>query len=156
MAVQGFAVLLMKFLVKYTAQKAFERAAVQAPYSSSMVGLASLSPLDVQSQMLTVILRVVAHNKDQLYLERHVLPLCIPPLVQLAEANMRCYEGLTNFTAMPVLEPYFTLLGMFCCEAWPCPPQLKALAAVALYVSHAVGCVSWHCNHCAMHLSHAH
>ena len=156
MAVQGFAVLLMKFLVKYTGQKAFAQAATQAPYSSSMIGLDSLSPLHVQSQILSAILRVVVHNKDQLYLERHVLPLCIPPLVQLAEANMRCYEQLTNLNALPDLMPYFRLLGMLCCVAWPCLSQLKALAAFAFYVSSAGGCVIWNCNHRVMHFPHAH
>ena len=113
---QGLTQLLIDLMVKYSKPSGStqsEATSLAVPQSAMDIGLCALRPWELQTRVLNAVMKSLCHEKDIQYLGKHAFPLCVPPVVEYARANMEWYEQIGRVMPyLPDLRPYFFMLGM--------------------------------------------
>ena len=110
--VQGLTQLLVDLMVKYSKPSGSTQSAAPQTVASD-IGLCALRPWELQTRVLNAVMKSLCDEKDFQYLGKHAFPLCVPPVVEYAQASMERYEKTGRVTPyLPDLRPYFFMLGM--------------------------------------------
>ena len=103
---------MVDLMVKYSKPSGSTQSAAPQTVVSD-IGLCALRPWELQTRVLNAVMKTLCHQKDIQYLGKHAFPLCVPPVVEYARANMERYEQIGRVMPdLPDLRPYFCMLGM--------------------------------------------
>ena len=112
---QGLTHLLIDLMVKYSKLSGLTQSDAMplvVRQSSMDIGLCALCPWELQTRVLSAVMKTLCHEKDFLYLGKHAFPLCVPPVVEYAQASMDRYVQTGKVMPhLPELRPYFFMLG---------------------------------------------
>ena len=113
--VQGLTKVLIDLMVKYSKPNgSTQSGCTPVPQAAaSDIGLCALRPWELQTRVLSAIMKTLCDKKDFQYLGKHAFPLCVPPVVEYAQASMDRYVQTGGVMPhLPDLRPHFLMLGM--------------------------------------------
>lgn len=113
MWLQAVTPTLIDLLCQYTSPQAVALSqSSYAPPEYANLGLFRGAPIELQSLILKAIMHTIHEPKDFVYLGKHALPICLPPLLQFAQNCMDRYVRADK-TVMALIDvtPYCKMLG---------------------------------------------
>ena len=131
--------MLIDLLCQYTSAEALAAAALaksfdlQPEYAD--VGLYGGGLFELQSRILTAIMRNIHEPRDFVYLGKHAFPICLPSLLKFAQTSMDRYvEADKTVIRLVDVRPYCKMLGRFSGLHTPCHSMSSLIAcALGLY-----------------------